>query len=115
MSTKVCSYDNCANSGTFSEDNCPGSDDENHHCKGCGELWWDDKGLWCDRCEKYYCPVYWQNYFIFLDCDNCDTDNDYEHICPTCFLDTPELWCKNTENCNCSQNMNEIKKRVPKC
>jgi len=105
-----CYYPECANWGTFSEDNCPGSDDETHHCYDCGELWWS-KGLHCDSCEKYYCPSYWQNYFIFLDCDNCD-NCDYESICPMCFLKMPELWCQKPEKCQCSQNIDKLKKPI---
>ncbi len=109
---KQCSYHKCANSGTFSEDNCPGSDAESHHCYDCGELWWNDKGLSCDSCNNYYCPSYWQNYFIFLDCDNCDDDDsDYEYVCPPCFFNMPELWCTMPKECQCNQNMNKFKEK----
>ena len=84
-----CSYENCANSGTFDEENCPGSDDDDddfsqHHCFHCGELWWIDKGVYCVICEKYFCPSYWQNNGK-VGCENCKWYN-YNYYCSNeCF------------------------------
>lgn len=60
----MCDYPNCANKGTFEGEQCPGSDDENehHHCVDCGQLWWENKGWYCFKCEDYWCPD-WQHTF----------------------------------------------------
>ena len=121
---KVCSESNCANSGTFDGDQCPGSDDENHHCEECGELWWDDKGLWCEMCNKYYCPTYHQNNFISLDgyygCKECkekfeNIDVDWDMgICPDCFKKCPEYWCK-SNNPQCYFNIGYVQTNLVNC
>jgi len=116
--TKKCNYPKCANHGTFEGDQCPGSDNEdddlaNHHCVDCGELWWVNKGLSCDLCGDYWCPLGWQNTFVFLEsCDNAPWDKKQtgylEAICSKCFLNDQQFWCPNPDNCNCDQNHQEV-------
>ena len=108
----MCSKSNCG--GTFEGDDCPGSDDENHHCGECGELWWDEKGSHCERCNDYYCPTYWQNNFIWLDGCQCDDDMevDYEFLCPKCFEKCPKYWCKTPK---CKLNIEYVRANIYNC
>ncbi len=67
----MCDADNCVNKGTFPEnEKCPGSDDENHHCVDCGQLWLDSNGLFCHFCNDYWC-VDWQHNFKTYE-ETCD-------------------------------------------
>ena len=91
-----CGKPGCAADGTFSGD-CPGSDDENHHCVDCGQLWWDDKGIYCDLCEDYWCPT-WQSTFHFPEMEFADNDVFDEDeldpdagICPKCWDADPQV------------------------
>jgi hypothetical protein len=107
--SRACESEICAARGTFSSDeDCPGSDDDNHHCVDCGELWWDDKGNYCASCSDYWCPG-WQNTFIFLDCQSGEEASfaDDDGICPKCFLSNEKLWCKNAD-CKCSQKHEKV-------
>ena len=121
---KECFEPNCTNEGAFDGDRCPGSDDENHHCEECGELWWDDKGCYCEICNKYYCPTYWQNNFIRLDgyyaCKDCnkkleDMYFDWDMgICPECFYKHKEYWCK-SNNPKCKYNIGHVQTNIFHC
>lgn len=90
-----CEYSDCANEGTFAGDECPGSDDESHHCVDCGQLWWDEKGLSCDLCGDYWC-VDWQHCFVILDgCEssvhNVEEVAYPEAVCSKCFLENDQF------------------------
>lgn len=108
-----CMNELCVNKGTFEGEECPGSDDENHHCVHCGELWWIDKTYCCGICEGVWCPS-WQHEFVWM---NCPYNTNYydifsigtdEGICPECFMKHKELHCTNPEKCSCGQNYNEF-------
>ncbi len=98
-------------------DQCPGSDDEDHHCEECGWLWMDDKGCYCEMCNKYYCPTYWQNNFImpdeFTPCNDCK-DGECMSICPDCFKKHKEYWCK-SNNPKCTYNMGHVQTKLVHC
>lgn len=100
------------------EDECPGSDDETHHCVDCGQLWWDDKGSTCNSCGSYWCPD-WQQTFagslckhleqIYENLMDASKKNELtealesleEPTCSTCLLRTP-IDCK-VEGCKWSR------------
>ena len=95
----ACDNPICTNEGTF-EGDCPGSDDESHHCVDCGQLWCSSKGLWCEKCGEYWCPD-WQHTFISLgSCERYGEFNDTQ-ICSKCFLGDKKMWCKN-DHCDCN-------------
>lgn len=103
---KPCSKPLCAGQGHFDGDQCPGSDDEMHHCNDCGELAWENKGNYCERCGKYWCVDY-QHVFIGYDCS--EKECDVESMCSECFLADPSLWCENLK-CLCSFKRAEVQK-----
>ena len=99
---KPCKRLHCAAEGHFEGDQCPGSDDEMHHCVDCGALAWEDKGNNCALCGAYWC-VDWQNTFIFSHCKQVELDGE-EGICSECFLEGPEFWCDDPKcDCNCKR------------
>jgi hypothetical protein len=107
---KPCNKEGCAGYGTFEGYECPGSDDEDHHCVHCGELWWDDKGENCELCGDYWCPVGWQHTFIFL--DSCEHNPNLEDIsanliCNKCFSGDPKLHC---DELDCDLNSIKVAK-----
>jgi len=86
-----------------SGDECPGSDDDTHHCVDCGGLSWDDKGKNCSICDAYWC-VSWEWMFVHKLCkhkrDKIDLEED--PICLQCYFSDPAYQCKIKE---CSQNL----------
>lgn len=124
-----CAKEGCTGFGTFDPaetgGQCPGSDDESHHCvaEGCGELWWDEKGLRCDICRDYYCPIHWQTTFVTIDCEHnkgglseeeaedSDYSDDAEMICAECYEMNEKYHCK-VVGCYCSQNYDKIYKET---
>lgn len=112
MSTKIpCEKDNCAAFGTFNEEQCPGSDDENHHCVDCGELWWDEKGAFCDLCGDYWCPLGWQNTFVFVESCEHGVDCHVEMVCVKCFRANLQLHCKEA---GCALNVDVVEQKMKK-
>lgn len=114
-----CDADLCLSGGMHADEKeCPGSDDETHHCVDCGQLWWDDKGQTCDQCGAYWCPD-WQQTFAGSLCKHLEQiyedlmdahdkgaltkafDSLEEPMCPTCLLRTP-IDCK-VEGCKWSR------------
>lgn len=49
---KPCDSDTCLPSF---DRNCPGSDDECHHCDSCGKLCGTEGGAYCYDCQVYWC------------------------------------------------------------
>jgi len=107
---KPCKRVQCAGEGHFEGDQCPGSDDETHHCTDCGALAWDDKGNSCDLCGAYWC-IDWQFTFVFPNCENIELSD--EGICSKCFLANPEFWC-NDAKCLCDNKQDKIQERYVK-
>lgn len=93
----------CLPTGMYAQDKeCPGSNDEDHHCIDCEGLWWDDKGIRCERCKSYWCPD-WQTTFYHSACshlgdiydadEECSIADDIETIsdaglCTQCILES---------------------------
>lgn len=91
----------CLPTGMYAHDKeCPGSNDEDHHCIDCEGLWCDDKGNRCERCGSYWCPD-WQTTFYHSACshlgdiyeadEECSIADDIETIsdaglCTQCIL-----------------------------
>lgn len=83
---------------------------ESDHCIRCGD-WWGDKGAICYECERYFCPGYWQNFFMFSpDCEDKREEagedlpwDTMEGVCPECFADHPAWWCDCDNSCNTSK------------
>jgi len=84
---------------------------EYEHCVRCGD-WWGDKGILCSECERYFCPSFWQNFFIFSpDCEDEREDMGWdtvgwdtmEGVCPECFASHPEWWCDCDNSCKTSR------------
>jgi len=110
-STIGCGADGCANDGTFSQPTCPGSDDEQHHCVDCGQLWVNFKAECCDKCQNHWCPD-WQNTFVSVhDCSQWD-ENDIGLVCATCFLADERLWCPGEPVCDCGNTFESVAKRL---
>ena len=103
---KPCKRAQCAGEGHFEGEQCPGSDDEMHHCVDCGALAWEDKGLHCALCGAYWC-IDWQHTFVFPDCEQVDLAD--EGICSECFLGNAKLWC-NDEKCKCQCKRDEVQR-----
>ena len=104
-----CEHSSCVGRGTIAKgaEECPGSDDENHHCVDCGELWWEDKGKNCEVCGGYWCPS-WQHTFIFMNCPKKGQDfDDDAGVCPKCFLADKKYWCK-SRKCDCDQKHDKV-------
>lgn len=114
-----CDADFCLSGGMHAdEDECPGSDDETHHCVDCGQLWWTDKASSCNQCGDYWCPD-WQQTFAGCLCSHLEEiyegymdaseENELtgafdalaEPMCATCLLRTP-IDCK-VEGCEWSR------------
>jgi hypothetical protein len=89
------------------DEECPGSDDETHHCVDCKGLCWDDKGATCSACSEYWCADY-QEVFKHSACTHlgdiytieeseCSFADDIENIqkgvCLQCLLKS-KLTCK---------------------
>jgi hypothetical protein len=96
---------------------------ESEHCVRCGD-WWGDKGIICSECDRYFCPGFWQNFFIFTsDCKDKREEVGWDTmggisksrsdlapnsrwefgICSECFADHPEWWCDCDNSCNTSK------------
>jgi hypothetical protein len=93
---------------TFGTPKCDGSDndEEMHHCVHCGELVWEEKGAYCERCGDYWCQGGWQHTFVFPECDSA-AKADEEMMCVKCFLAAPELWCAD-DKCDCKQKQSIV-------
>jgi RecJ-like exonuclease len=103
-----CGKSYCAGRGCFECSRCPGSDEDLHHCRACGELWVNWKINICCVCHKRFCLY---EHLIYLECTNTEDEDDWEseyelgdRICIPCFKDKPQWWCK-TPGCNCEQKI----------
>jgi len=78
-----CIVEHCLDEGVFtdSEEHCPGSDDERHHCAYCGYLEWEEKAYYCSGCSIHLCQTCWQDKLTFPD------EYEEEAYCEKCLPD----------------------------
>jgi hypothetical protein len=104
----ICQNEDCEDA------NCPGSDDEKHHCDECQELENVEDGKFCAMCNNYYCFTHWDDTFITLDCQNNEFDpNDLlfqvemdDMICWNCYEEHEKFHCL-IPRCMCDQGFDK--------